>query len=71
MLNYHQIEFLAYERQKMFLEEAEQRRLQDNFPNPSVMHWLGARLVQWGLQLQGEKMKFIHQQPQQLVTAPD
>lgn len=29
MLQYQQLELLTYERQKMFLEEAEQRRLEE------------------------------------------
>jgi hypothetical protein len=69
-MQYQQLEFLTYERQQIFLEEAEQRRLQNALPAPrhrwhrsvqSMMCWFGIRLVRWGdrlvwqgLRLQGE-----------------
>ena len=64
MLHYQQLEFLTNERQKMFMEEAEQHRLekivaaQPDAPQrlfPQLSYSVGAHLVRWGLQLQGEK----------------
>jgi hypothetical protein len=66
-MQYQQLEFLTYERQQTFLEEAEQRRLQKTLPAPrrrsvqAMMRWFGVHLVRWGdrlvwqgLRLQGE-----------------
>ena len=72
MLHYRQLEFLTNERQKMFMEEAEQHRLekivsaQPDAPQrlfPRLSHWVGAHLVRWGLQLQGEKNLGLHFHP--------
>ena len=52
MLQYQQLELLTYERQKMFLEEAEQRRLEEMLlaqsrpkhkPIHHLLRWIGAQ----------------------------
>jgi hypothetical protein len=54
MLNYHQIKFLTYERQRGFLAEAEARRSAKAcaLSRPALAQrircWLGDRLVHWG-----------------------
>jgi hypothetical protein len=74
MPRYYLLEVLVYERQKIFLEEAEQRHL-EKMPvvqphakhgqfHP-IVHWIGAHLVRWGLQLQGEERPLSHLQPAQ------
>ena len=61
MLNYHQMEFLTYERQRGFLAEAAARRLANNCVagRPALAQrircWLGTHLVHWGSALQGER----------------
>lgn len=78
MLQYQQLELLAEERQKMFQEEAELRRLEKLLlaqvsPKPKpfqhLAHWIGAHLVYWGLQLQGEDRSVRHHQPVQSVRS--
>jgi hypothetical protein len=72
MLQHQQLELLTYERQKMFLEEAEQRRLEEMLlaqsrpkhkPIHHLLRWIGAHLVRWGLQLQGEQYAALYRQP--------
>jgi hypothetical protein len=66
-MNYLQIETLTYDRQQMFLAEAEQRRLVAlvlNQPHP-LLAWVGQRLIRWGQQLQGEASPLLHLQPAQ------
>jgi hypothetical protein len=59
------IEYVAEERRKDFLREAEHMRLinslqrqrsneQENFRK--VVHWIGSQMVNWGLKLQSYKM---------------
>jgi hypothetical protein len=64
MLQYHQLEALIYERQLQWQKEIERERLLRTLPprapqrqrlTAHVACWLGAKLVQWGLRLQGER----------------
>ena len=69
MLNYQQMEFLTYERQKGFLDEAAQRRLAKLLPPPNrpqryrqiVRRWAAAQLVQSVVQLLSVAVVSPHQ----------
>jgi hypothetical protein len=56
------VEFIAYERHKDLLQEAERMRLinavqrqqaNDRAASRKLTNWIGAQMVQWGLRLQG------------------
>ena len=75
MLNYEQMEFLTYERQRGFLAEAEARRLANtcvaSWPSLSnrIQCWVGSHLIHWGSMLQGQTAQSplsIHDDPQPL-----
>ena len=54
MMNYQQMETMAFEQHKMRLAEAEQRRfakLVPSRPHP-LLAWVGQQLIGWGQRLQ-------------------
>jgi hypothetical protein len=72
MLHNQHVDFLVNERHQLFLAEAAERRLSAQLTQPAhrsnvhgqhLVHWLGARLVQWGLRLQGEPRPLLAAQP--------
>jgi hypothetical protein len=59
------LEFIAHERRKSLLEEAERMRLINSLERPEakgqrdfgkVVHWMGVQMVKWGLKLQNYKV---------------
>ncbi len=73
MLNHQQMEFLAFERQSIFLDEAEQRRFAKLIlPQPQPwLAWLGQQLIGWGQRLQGAEAKAVLQvTPTALAHSP-
>lgn len=57
MWNYHQITTEAEERQRLFLDLAEQRRLAQSIPAQPhpLLVWIGQQLIGWGHRLQAAK----------------
>jgi hypothetical protein len=64
------VEFVAYEQHQARLVEAERIRLVKSMQwgkarrpgnYQKVTHWLGGRLVEWGLKLQGHSVRPISQ----------
>ncbi|HMN31678.1 MAG TPA: hypothetical protein PKE45_26250 [Caldilineaceae bacterium] len=74
MLPNQHLEFLIHERHQTLLDEAKERRRLKQIPKPvphrgasaqPIAHWLGARLVGWGLWLQGEQRPLLQVEPPQ------
>ena len=74
MLPNPHIEFLIHERHQTLVDEATGRRLLKQITKPvphrsasaqHIAHWLGTRLVDWGLRLQGEQRPLLQVAPPQ------
>ena len=59
MMNYQQMETMAFEQHKMLLVEAEQRRLAKAIPSRPhpLWAWAGQQMIEWGQRLQRPEQK--------------